>query len=209
MVSASPPTSEGMLSEDSGAAPVDATGAGWASEMLKNLQQASDEALEIFYSAFNVSGAGAGAGAGARAGAADGLGWGSVSEEGEGRKQFFFGDPSEYDLSDINGPRSQVRAALIVWGQPRASSNPMFRACAGAKNLQGAPDVPTCWSAQWSLFKNNVKGFVQAIEWTEPWLIGLACFHVVLLVTAVRGSGLPRPPVVLQRCVTRRAIAWM
>lgn len=85
----------------------------------------------------------------------------------------------------------------------------MLRACAGAKNLQGAPDVSACWSAQWSLFKNNVKGFVQAIEWTEPWLIGLACFHVVLLVTAVRGSGLPRPPVVLQRCVTRRAIAWM
>ena len=84
----------------------------WASEMLNNLQQASDEALEIFYSAFNVSGAGAGVGVGARAGAADGLGWGSVSEEGEGRKQFFFGDPSEYDLSDINGPRSQVRAAL-------------------------------------------------------------------------------------------------
>jgi len=187
------------------------TGAGWASEVLDNLKQASDEALEIFYSAFNVSGAGAGA----SAPASDGVGWGSVNAEGEGRKQFFFGDPSDYDLSDINGQRSQVRAqpspraarpdgsrgetARPDGSRPRRSPP---RACARARACDrggrspprpaetlhrgGVPDVRTPRLAQWALFKSNTKGFLQAIEWTEPWLIGLACFHVVLLVTAVR-----------------------
>ena len=81
-------------------APEAATSA-WG-DLVDNLQRASDEALEIFYSAFNISGAGA------REDADEGLGWGSVNKEGEGRKQFYFGDPSEYDLSDINGPRTQV-----------------------------------------------------------------------------------------------------
>ena len=48
------------------------------------------------------------------AGADAGIGWGSVNKEGEGRKQFFFGDPSEYDLSEINGPRSQVLYSVCV-----------------------------------------------------------------------------------------------
>ena len=38
---------------------------------------------------------------------------------------------------------------------------------------------------QWALFKNNLKGFVQAIEWTELWLIVLYCFHAILLVAAI------------------------
>ena len=85
------------------------TASGWASEFLDNLQRASDEALEIFYSAFNVS-AQAPANANAEA---QGLGWGSVNKEGEGRKQFYFGDPADYDLSEINGPRSQVGCLLL------------------------------------------------------------------------------------------------
>ena len=72
------------------------------------LSKASDEALEIFYSAFNIS---ASAPATSREGAS--TGWGSVNAEGEGRKQFFFGDPSDYDLSDINGPRSQVCCTVL------------------------------------------------------------------------------------------------
>lgn len=77
------------------------TASSWLSEFFDNLQQASDEALDIFYSAFNVSQSPANT-------QSQGLGWGSVNKEGEGRKQFYFGDPSDYDLSEINGPRSQV-----------------------------------------------------------------------------------------------------
>eukprot|EP00277_Geminigera_cryophila_P042963 CAMPEP_0173081578 /NCGR_PEP_ID=MMETSP1102-20130122/17368_1 /TAXON_ID=49646 /ORGANISM="Geminigera sp., Strain Caron Lab Isolate" /LENGTH=238 /DNA_ID=CAMNT_0013956209 /DNA_START=18 /DNA_END=735 /DNA_ORIENTATION=- len=111
-------------------------GGDWLSEMLDNLQRASDEALEIFWSGFNTS----------QTGHAPPLtrAWGGDNKEGEGKKQFYFGDPSDYNMDEINGPRSQ-----------------------------------------WSLFTNNVKGFMQAIEWTEPWLIGVACLHLLLLIAAL------------------------
>ncbi|ERN08551.1 hypothetical protein AMTRI_Chr11g98320 [Amborella trichopoda] len=32
---------------------------------------------------------------------------------------------------------------------------------------------------------DNFMGFFHAIDWTEPWLILLLCFHFVLLVTAI------------------------
>ena len=75
----------------------------WWGGAWENFKNASDEALDIIFSAFNLSHAPAHA-----HGSSEGVGWGSVNAEGEGRKQFFFGDPSEYDLSEINGPRSQV-----------------------------------------------------------------------------------------------------
>ncbi|XP_066364518.1 uncharacterized protein [Miscanthus floridulus] len=32
---------------------------------------------------------------------------------------------------------------------------------------------------------DNLRGFIRAVDWTEPWLICLMAFHVVLLLTAV------------------------
>jgi len=43
----------------------------------------------------------------------EGLGWGSVNKEGEGKKQFYFGDPSDYNMDEINGPRSQVARPCV------------------------------------------------------------------------------------------------
>jgi hypothetical protein len=110
-----------MAQADSGRLPGAAgeEGGGWASELLENLQRASDEAIDIFYSAFNISQAPAST-------HAEGLGWGSVNKEGEGRKQFYFGDPSEYDLSEINGPRSQVCAAPAAVPVLRADGLALF-----------------------------------------------------------------------------------
>ena len=40
-------------------------------------------------------------------------------------------------------------------------------------------------------FKNSVKGFVSAVEWTETWIIALGIFHFTMLLLAVtfRGVG--------------------
>ena len=40
------------------------------------------------------------------------------------------------------------------------------------------------------MFTNEVKGFLAAIEWTEPFMLGLAAFHLSMLILAVR----PLPP---------------
>ena len=106
------------------------------SEMLDNLQRASDEAIDIFYSAFNVSQAPAST-------HAQGLGWGSVNKEGEGRKQFYFGDPSDYDLSEINGPRSQVGTAPAAVPLARTDGLALFPQDA-RKHFLCEEDWPPC-----------------------------------------------------------------
>ena len=35
------------------------------------------------------------------------------------------------------------------------------------------------------MFMNEVKGFLAAIEWTEPLILGLAAFHLSMLILAV------------------------
>ncbi|KAL6848815.1 hypothetical protein ACP4OV_021398 [Aristida adscensionis] len=32
---------------------------------------------------------------------------------------------------------------------------------------------------------DNLRAFVRAVDWTEPWLMGLMAFHAILLLTAV------------------------
>lgn len=51
--------------------------------------------------------------------------------------------------------------------------------------------LSTSLRMQWGEFKQNggfwypVLAFVHAVDWTEPWLIGLMAFHLVLLVVAI------------------------
>ena len=80
-----------------------------AREDLKDVKASFHDTLQVVLAADGPSSSSAPATS--REGAS--TGWGSVNAEGEGRKQFFFGDPSDYDLSDINGPRSQVCCTVL------------------------------------------------------------------------------------------------
>mmetsp|Transcript_11458 Transcript_11458/g.18042 ORF Transcript_11458/g.18042 Transcript_11458/m.18042 type:complete len:214 (-) Transcript_11458:22-663(-) len=39
--------------------------------------------------------------------------------------------------------------------------------------------------SQWNEFYIMLMGFFHSIDWTEPWIIGLGCFHLLLLVLAI------------------------
>eukprot|EP00960_Hanusia_phi_P019738 582697-Hanusia_phi.AAC.3 len=97
---------------------------GMLEDMWESLTNASNEAIEIFKSAFNVTGA--------------------IPTKPKPGKMFYFGDPSDFDMADL-------------------SANP----------------------SQWMQFKNSVKGFVSAVEWTEKWIIALGVFHIMMLLLAV------------------------
>ena len=88
--------------------------------------------------------------------------------------------PACLALSLAHLPCPSSARVPAVHGRKRALHPPLLRV-----HNQHMPLRSDVLCAQWSMFKNQVKGFVQAIEWTEPWLIGLACFHLVLLVAAV------------------------
>uniref|UniRef100_A0A7S0HWS5 Transmembrane protein 18 n=1 Tax=Hanusia phi TaxID=3032 RepID=A0A7S0HWS5_9CRYP len=97
---------------------------GMLEDMWESLTNASNEAIEIFKSAFNVTGA--------------------IPTKPKPGKMFYFGDPSDFDMADL-------------------SANP----------------------SQWMQFKNSVKGFVSAVEWTEKWIIALGVFHIMMLLLAI------------------------